>query len=1783
MDALKKKRGVLKASLTRFANSLQDPDIAANIPELKLRLEKAESLFDQFEDQQTLIDMMTTDAEDIRAQEQERSNFEKNYYAAIAKCRELINGPDGQNRLANASPAPTAGMENNVFITPNLPKMRVPKFNGDNNKWLKFRDSFNSLIDQNPKFSNIQKFHYLEDALEGKAAKIIESMGVSEENYAAAWEKIKKRYEDSGELIHHHVSGLFKLPVVTSNSPDDLRDLIDSFENHVASLKSLEQPVQHWDTLLIYLLSTKLSTSMKTSWEKKLADDPKLKTKDGMIAFLESECKVLKRSDKGVSTNKGNANTAETKKHVNATKSYITTARSCLLCSGPHSLYGCDEFKKLSTELRSKKVAELKACFNCLNKGHQNKDCTFGPCKKCGRKHNSLLHFDRESGAPRQQQPAQPPPHQAQNIIKSTPSAACKTEPVNESSDGQLKTYSTRALDKSSEYVLLGTAIIYVYDKEGVAHECRALLDSCSQPHLMSAAFCDRLGLDKFKNHSLVTGIEHGVKSTRYGTTIRIKSRTTEFRRTVTCIIVDEIDNELPCPRIRAAGIRVPKGIKLADPEFDCARPVDLLIGAAMYYELLSVGQIKLDETQPIFQKTVLGWIAAGRVMLSAAKSNERVFLVRNQEPNDNQYSNDNQELIDKLEKFWNVENCFLENNADKIKIKNDPAEVHFRTTTVRDETGRFVVSIPFENSKLEQIGESRALALKRFEAVEKKLAKNPVLNTQYSEFMTEYLRLGHMTELQEPLECDKPHFYLPHHAVIKHDSTTTKLRVVFDGSAKTSSGLSLNDVQYLGQTVQDDLFSIILRFRKHQYVLSADIAKMYRQILVNKDQRSLQRILWRSDRNDPVKTYELNTVTYGTKSAPFLATRCLHELGISCREQLPAASDAIINDFYVDDLLTGAETVDSAVKLKMAISEVLTSAGMELRKWASNEPNILNDKTQQSSESILIQGDKDPKTLGLLWDPKGDTLKYRVNFCKLNKVSKRSILSTISQIYDPLGLVGPAIINAKVIMQKLWSLNLEWDESLPQDLHESWTEIYGEIMRINEVKINRRVIENDRKYVEYHGFCDASERAYGATIYTCCVKNDGTRMPRLLCAKSRVAPLKSMSIPRLELLSAVLLAQLSDKVSAACQISKEDWYFWSDSMVVLSWIRTPSHRWKTFVANRVAEIQELTSADRWNHVETSHNPADLISRGTTATELRESQLWWFGPSWLSRNTEHWPKFKETLSDDTPEQRAKILLTKKTSCQYEIFDKYSSFSKLIRVTAFLFKFVNNCRTLVKSQPIKGVPHHKSIKSRLRGTKNVMIDKSQGWLRTEQLNHATNYLIKLAQNEIFEREIILLQEEQELNHKSILIPLNPFVDVSGLLRVGGRLKNAMIPFDEMYPIILPPNHKLTELIINHEHKRLLHAGCQAVLASVRRRYWPIQGKNTVRRLIRSCILCVRARPSQPAYLMGNLPAARVVPARAFLNCGVDYAGPFLTKEKTRSHISTKSYVCIFVCFVTKAVHIDLATDLTTDAFLNCFKRFISRRGLCRNIYSDNGKNFVGARNELRELNKLFLDRNFQDEIVDFFSSHHVDWHFIPPHAPHFGGLWESAVKSAKYHMKRVIGETRLTFEELYTLLTQIEACMNSRPLTPLTNNPDDLTPLTPGHFLIGDSLTALPQEDVRDIMDNRLNRFELIQKMQQHFWQRWHREYLPQLQTRKRWKTTGEEQVKLGSMVLVKDDNAPPMQWPLGRIIELHPGDDGIVRVVTIRISKGVTKQPVAKICMLPVPVDDDIITEEKQD
>ncbi|XP_063911125.1 uncharacterized protein LOC135128161 [Zophobas morio] len=1273
-------------------------------------------------------------------------------------------------------------------------------------------------------------------------------------------------------------------------------------------------------------------------------------------------------------------------------------------------------------------------------------------------------------------------------------------------------------------------------DSNGKVYTCRALLDQGSQQHLITEEMCKRLHLTTKSVHAGISSVCGSYNEIKHATTLHFKSLHDNYTGKIACLVVPNINRNYPIDTFDKSEIPVPQNLNLADPNYNISSPIDILIGAALFWELLRDGRMKLSNEQTFLHNTCLGWILGGPFTAAAIQINS-IFC-------GNLNTCALEHLDKQVTKFWEVEN--YDNRIENLSSEDQLCENLFVKQHSRDPNGKFIVRLPFKANP-PNLGSTKEIAYKRFRSLEKKFENNYEFRNQYCTFMADYIALNHMqlaTDHNIHEGC-----FLPHHGVIKDSSLTTKVRAVFDASTKSSSGFSLNDYLLPGQNLQTDIFSLLVRSRQYQFVLSADIVKMFRQIWVAPDDWKYKKVLWRSNPDEPIRIYCLKTVSYGMACAPYLAMRCLRQLAVETADSYPHASRVILEDFYMDDLLTGTNDETEAITLRDNLINILGSGGFEITKWASNNDALLPQCHSDNTALVRLDENMQTKTLGLSWDCANDNLKYDFKLQHPIKITKRSVLSTIATVYDPIGILGPVLVSAKLILQKLWQLQSDWDDELPPELNKQFEHFLAELQHVNEIQIPRKVVA-DYPYqkIQIHGFSDASTKAYGAAVYIRTTDISNSHTVKLLCSKTRVAPIKQITLPRLELCAATLLAKLMSKVKNAMKINFDDCYLWSDSTIALSWIAASPNRWQTFVANRVSEIQTLTNNCKWRHVISNENPADIISRGMDPSELKSCDLWWHGPSFLTKDLNEWPVPKSVLNNNLPEERKISLVSHCTSDESSLsslFTRVSTYKRLKRIVAYCYRFINK---LQKKQC-----------------------NYSGELSVEELDAAHINTIKLVQKDQFSSEIKELQSNGFINNNSHLKSLNIFMDDNGILRVGGRLQNAKINYDMKHQILLPKNHYVTKIIIRDAHTDTLHAGTQATLAAVRRQFWPVCGKTTIKKIIHNCVKCRRVKPITYEQLMGNLPFDRVNPSRPFSNCGVDYAGPIMIKEgRGRGKRSIKCYVVVFVCLVTKAIHLDLVLDYTSQSFLNCLKRMISRRGKILHMYSDNGTNFVGANRELKYLKKLFDSDEFQRSVIDNITEQGIKWQFIPPNSPHMGGIWEAGVKSFKHHYKRIAGTSLLTAEEMYTLLTQIESILNSRPLTPLSNDPNDLEPLTPGHFLIGSALTDLPEPCLLAIKENRLTRWQRVEQLRQTFWRRWTAEYLTQLQPRNRWSQRNANSISKGSMVVLRDENTPPLMWRLGRVVELHPGKDNVVRVVSLKTSSGVVKRAVNRICVLPV-------------
>lgn len=1605
-----------------------------------------------------------------------------------------------------------------------VPPIEIPTFTGNYTQWPTFMDLYSEAIHNNPMLTKTQKMQHLKGKLRGEAERIVQHLTVSAENYDTCWDILTHRYNNKQLLFTKQIQLFMNQPIIQHPSSFELKRLHDVSLETIHAIHNLGIETTSWDPILVHILTTKLDSDTFASYMEIRKDPRDLPSFDEFISFLQRKFTALESVNKkkipAFSSTKQNQATKEgkesssfqkdsnfggkSKKHFH--KSYhVQTERNCPLCKSDHFLLYCNTFKQMSPDMKLKTIAQLNVCKNCMF-SHNDQKCTSNKrCRVCRNAHHTTLHDILRADAESSNADRHSNPTPNQHTGSQTPRTA-------------------NHVASNYNEVLLATVQLKIRASDGTYLQLRCLLDQGSQINLITESAAQRLGLQRRKQNATVSGI--GISANQSNSTVQLacESLFGDYSFTTEAFVMSKMLNNLPNYTFEKQQWPHLLNINLADPDYNVSRPVDVLLDAGVYADIVMAGILKGPADAPVAQQTKLGWVLLGNV-----KTFNCNVVLNN---------------IDDISCFWEMEEI-AETHPETHE--NEYCEKLYCETTRRLEDGRYEVKIPMKTNFEQHLGTSKPQAVAQLRQLEKRLAKDELLSESYNNFIAEYVALNHMKQCTLPRE---PSCFLPHHGVVRLDSTTTKLRVVFNASARTSSGHSLNELMECGPNLQKDLQAIILRWRTYQFVYTADIEKFYRQILVQEEDQHLQKIVWRESPIAPIQEYQLRTVTYGTKAAPFLAMRTIKQLIVDDGHQYPLATNILSQQLFVDDLLGGSNTIPEAEEAQQQLINMLNGGGFNLRKWASNNPTLLEKLPEHliSQNMLDFRHAETNKTLGIKWNPRTD--RFTFNHTALNNgrdvTTKRTLLSTISKLYDPLGWLAPVTMKAKLIFQNTWASSINWDDPLPENVQKEWELFKNELPEINNVEIPRWMGDTSQP-IELHGFCDASEKAYACAIYCKSIDKNCQYNMNLVAGKTKLAPLKKpISLPKLELCGAMLLSRLMKKTIESINIQTVKIYGWTDSMVVLGWLNGDPSRWKAFVSNRVVKITENMPPTCWKHVKSEDNPADCASRGLNTSQLLSHPLWWEGPTWLK--SENLPAHNNTFQTNEEEKKTNQIYSTQSSMHLveELLQKHSSMTRVTRVVSWLQRFINNARG---ANAAKQLSH----------------------LTTGEIEIAQLTIIKAVQNKNFADDITQLKTRGAVRSTSNILNLHPFLDKQNILRVGGRLENSNLNQSQKHPIILPSNDKLTELLINQAHQTNLHGGARLTLSYLRNRYWIIGGMRSVKNYLLKCVRCHRYKHTKNSQLMADLPRPRVTPSRPFTHTGVDFTGHVEVKANKGRGIKTlKAYIAVFICLCTKAIHLELVSDLSTAAFLNALKRMCARRGTPRHIYSDNGTNFVGAAKTLEKQRQEALRQYINDEVLTNITEWGIEWHFNAPSWPTAGGLWEAAVKSTKHHLKRVLGEQKLTFEEFSTLLNQIEACLNSRPLIALTDNVEDLECLTPAHFLVGGPVLAPPLSSEGDKDNMSLtNRWQLTAKMYKDFWKKWSADYLQTLQLRGKWQSATSN-LQVGDVVLVKEDNIPPAKWLLGKITETHPGTDGRVRVVTLKTKSSTMKRPVTKLSRLPI-------------
>ncbi|XP_058456564.1 uncharacterized protein LOC131433962 [Malaya genurostris] len=1410
---------------------------------------------------------------------------------------------------------------------------------------------------------------------------------------------------------------------------------------------------------------------------------------------------------------------------------YSEGRKPCLACNNAdHRIRYCGEFQRLPLEDRLKIVKKWKLCLLCLN-DHGQARCRFkGHCNvgNCKERHHPLLHS----------YPV---------IFRVVPIRIY---------NGKYSVNVTAFLDEGSSYSLMDSSVANEIKLNGVwkpivvkwtAGMSRVERDSRCVNVSISAMDSD----EKFVLQNVHT-VQH----------LQLPEQNIQFAE------VSKRFNHL-------RGLLVSKYLG-GQPK--------VLIGLKHLHVYAPLESRVGKPGEPIAVRTKLGWTIYG----PQGSNDTPVGFAAHHTDCDPE----NRDLSELLRKYFTLEESGLAVTELPESTDDSRARKLLEQTTIRVGE-RFETGLLWRNDT-PLLPDNFAMALKRMKSLERQLSKSPELQQnvvrQIQEYQTKgYAHIATRKELND-VEPGKV-WYLPLNVVL-NPKKPGKVRLVWDAAASIG-GKSLNSELLKGPDLLSSLPSVLCPFRERPIAFGGDIAEMYHQLLIRSSDKSAQRFLFRPNSTGPPVIYIMDVATFGATSSPCSAQYIKNRNAQEFSKQFPDAVEAIVRRYYVDDYLDSTFTIDEAIKRANEVAFIHSKAGFTIRNWVSNSAAFLQHFGRQTLDrTIQFDFDKSNYTeriLGMSWNTARDIFVLGVvliddlqPFLVEERLpTKRILLRIVMSLFDPLGLWSLFTVFGKIIIQDLWRNGLSWDETIDSNSAKKWSKWISLLPKVQSMEIPRCYFldskPSDYQNLELHVFADASEEAYGCVGYFRIWVN-GTPRFALVSAKSKVAPLQYMSIPRLELLAAVLAARLSVAIKNNHSVQVKRLVFHIDSATVLSWISSDHRKYKQFVAYRIGEILSLTSPTDWCWVASKDNIADVITKwGKTGPPLQTDGVWVRGPAILYQATEE--SFRKKLPEaGVKEELRAYYLFHDVSLAECIVDttRFSRWRVLVRSIACVFRFISNCRKRIKKHPIETLRATRNQTGLLKGsTLSIKVP-----LKWDEYRRAEEYLWKSAQQEGFPDETKILQKNLELprakwyaiDRSSPLYKLSPFLDESGIIRMEGRTAHAdFIPFEQRCPAVLPKCHDVTTKILRYNHEKFGHANRETVVNEIRQRFYIPFIRAAVIQVMKGCAWCKinKCRPTIPR--MAPLPVQRLTPQhRPFSFVGIDYFGPVTVTVGRRSE---KRWICLITCLATRAIHMEVAHSLSSQSCVMAIRRFICRRGSPCEFFSDNGTNFHAASKELVE-----EFRTIEFDCADVFTSSTTKWHFNPPAAPHMGGIWERLVRSAKEALKALHDGGKLTDEILLTVLAEAEDMVNSRPLTYVPQESAEVEALTPNHFIRGFPAgerveVNLPTGSAEALRDN----YKRSQKLADMLWQRWLKEYIPSINHRSKWYEE-QDPVEEGELVYLVDGNNR-RTWIRGIVEKVIRSIDGRVRRALVRTSKGVYRRAVAKLAVMELMSKSDRISD----
>lgn len=1381
--------------------------------------------------------------------------------------------------------------------------------------------------------------------------------------------------------------------------------------------------------------------------------------------------------------------------------------------------------------------------------------------------------------------------------LNNSASGSC-SEKITEKSTPIVVSVDALGSQKLCRTVKVFKTLFYGFDK-GVFIENYSLGDSAAEVTLINEDLREFLGIEGINCElqlQWTDGTTKNVEATKIDITIKGLADYCEEIELKNCYAVPDL---FPPRRSLDVSHLKEKFPYLKEAEFESYDRIlpAMLIGSPHASVFENIGKLlEGGIDKPVGMRTKLGWTIYGGCPDDCCKSSCNVASVNLRESmNDMDDENlSTARLTEVYEYFCSIESLGIANKTARNTEEEQRAlDILSKGMKILEDGS---IEVPFawncNNNNIPKLPNNFAMVYMRQLAHERKLLKNPLHMKAYNDNFRELLSENFGRPLDE---CDlSDEFdnigFIPMTGVINSNKDPPKHRIVFDASARFR-GVSLNDYLLKGPDLLVNLVKPLLRMRENEIAFVADIKSMYMRVKMNLRDQQLQRVLWRPNPNEEFRVFVFSSMLFGPKSSPFTSQFVKNATADKWLDRYPDAANTIKKYMYMDDLLTSESSLLKAVSIAKQCIEIFDSINWKLISFQSNSVEFLKSLpvTSIAQDTIpLFESEKDAcitKVLGCVWDTKSDSFVFKFDknlFIKIvkdcqHRPTKRDQSSTIARIFDVLGLISHFTIRGKILIQRSWLNDLDWNDEVSEIEHIAWKEWLNDIENISKLKIPRRFNSlgnlSECELVELHTFADAGGEAFAAVSYIVCTVND-ERLTSLVMAKAKVTPIRHKSrtqiseMPRLELCACLIASRLANTIVSQLPHIKFKRYFWTDSQVVLRWIVKPNHRLLKYAVSPIDEILENSLRNEWRYVPSKLNVADIATKFHSFDFGDSQSVWFTGPQFLRQTEEHWPEMPNLLEPPVVVESLMLNVVNVDSeyvvssqslpplscsllddCFVDDFRASikSNWDKLVRATARALKIVMyGLVPLLKSKKFNDPKKRKEIKERNKGFR---------LMGTSDLERARHFIVRKAQRNSYTKEYECMIANREINNTE-LQQLSVFMDAECLMRINARINLSYDFYPQKYAPLMPRKHWLTKLYLEHVHARYQHIHLESQIAFVRNEFWIPQIRVELNAVKDNCNFCglQNAKPYIPK--MAPLPECRTNPlSRPFETTGLDCMGPYTILNYTRPK---KIWVLIFACTLTRFIHLRILQSLESIKVLEAIVEFHTMHGPVRTFLSDRGTNFIGASNVIEEDRKVTMKLlEEQNEILtpELINKYNVEWKLLPAHSPWMGGLYERLIKEVKRAVAHVMNNRKLTATEFNIALHDAAHRINNRPLTHNAVSADDAPILTPHLLAKGRSgwpyLPGLQSLNVTDGSCDRLL-YRRGRAVADEIMKRFYNLYLPVLTKRVKW-FKDQKPITVGDLVLLIEPNETRKEWRRARVVKVYKGRDGRTRVADVEM------------------------------